>query len=175
MSRTLNKVQLIGRLGGDPELRYTQSGMARTTFSLATNRAWQDKDGSLREETDWHSIVAWDKLAQNCAEYLSKGRLVYIEGRLQYRSWEFEGKTGTKAEIVALDMLILDSKPNGLGEPAPVPEYAPTEAPARTNTQRAQVERAAAPPASTGTRTAPAKQARTMVVEPEDDPDDLPF
>src|SRR5919201_5341442 len=146
MSRTLNKVQLIGRLGGDPELRYTQSGMARTTFSLATNRAWQDKDGSQREETDWHSIVAWDKLAQNCAEYLSKGRLVYIEGRLQYRSWEFEGKTGTKSEIVALDMLILDSKPNGVAEPAPVPEYAPAETPARNSTQstqRAQVERVA--------------------------------
>jgi len=180
MSRTLNKVQLIGRLGGDPELRYTQAGMARTTFSLATNRAWQDKDGNAHEETDWHSVVAWDKLAQNCAEYLSKGRLVYIEGRLQYRNWEFEGKTGTKAEIVALDMLILDSKPNGLSEPALVPEYASTETPARNNTQRAQVERVAPPPAASApaaaaARTAPARQARTVVVEPEDDPDDLPF
>src|SRR5438477_9770976 len=101
MSRTLNKVQLIGRLGGDPELRYTQSGMARTTFSLATNRAWQDKDGSQREETDWHSIVAWDKLAQNCAEYLSKGRLDSFKAPPTTRPWRFRGRTGTKAGSAA--------------------------------------------------------------------------
>src|SRR5438067_9296387 len=140
MSRTLNKVQLIGRLGGDPQMRYTSSGVPVVSFSLATNRQWQDKDGSLREETDWHNIVAWDKLAQICAEHLTKGRLVYIEGRLQYRSWEFEGQTRYKTEIVATDMLILDSKgapvteevetrQNGVAEP-PV-EQAVRKAPAR--------------------------------------------
>src|SRR5215210_1415577 len=100
MSRTLNKVQLIGRLGGDPQLKYTQSGTAVATFSLATNRQWQGKDGTSREETDWHNVVAWDKLAQTCGEYLTKGRLVFIEGRIQYSTWEYQGQTRYKTEIV---------------------------------------------------------------------------
>jgi len=135
MRKSLNKVQLIGRLGADPEMKYTQAGMARTSFSLATDRAWQDKEGNLREETDWHSVVAWDKLAQTCAEYLSKGRLVYIEGRLQTRAWEFEGKTGNKTEIVASNMLILDSKANGVAEPAPEQEYGRSEVQPRASSQ----------------------------------------
>jgi single-strand DNA-binding protein len=172
MSKSLNKVQLIGRLGGDPEMKYTQAGMARTTFSLATDRAWQDKEGNLREETDWHSVVAWDKLAQTCAEYLSKGRLVYIEGRLQTRAWEFEGKTGNKTEIVALNMLILDSKSNGVAEAAPEQDYARSEVQPRGSSQRQPAELAAVAPAP---RPAAGKQGRTLVLEPEDDPEDLPF
>src|ERR1041384_4408953 len=110
MSRTLNRVQLIGRLGADPQMKYTSSGAPVTTFSVATNRQWQDKEGNLREEADWHNIVAWDKLAQTCAEFLSKGRLVYIEGRLQTRSWEGnDGQTRYKTEVNATDMLMLDS------------------------------------------------------------------
>src|SRR5438105_1963433 len=109
-SRTLNRVQLIGRLGGDPQMRYTSTGTAVATFSLATNRQWQGKDGNLQEETDWHSIVTWEKLAQMCSEYLTKGRLVYVEGRLQTRSWEAEGQTRYKTEIVASDVLFLDPK-----------------------------------------------------------------
>src|SRR3954462_2183884 len=174
MTRSLNKVQLIGRLGGDPELKYTQAGMARTAFSVATDRAWQDKEGNLREETEWHAVVAWDKLAQTCAEFLSKGRLVYIEGRIQTRSWESEGQTRYKTEIVASSMLILDNKGAGVvAEAANAPEYSPADVPVRNGSQRAPVERMAA--ASTSRPAAPAKQGRTMVVDPGDDPDDLPF
>lgn len=111
MAKTLNRVQLIGRLGADPELKYTQSGMAVATFNLATNRQWPGKDGNLQEETEWHTIVAWDKLAQLCSDYLGKGRLVYIEGRIHTRSWEHNGQKQYKTEIVASDMLILDPKP----------------------------------------------------------------
>lgn len=112
MARTLNRVQLIGHLGADPEMRYTSAGMPVTTFSLATNRQWTSKDGAPQEETDWHNIIAWDKLAQLCSEYLSRGRLVYIEGRIHTRSWESNGQKQYKTEIVASDMLILDSKNN---------------------------------------------------------------
>src|SRR5215218_7608221 len=110
MAKTLNSVQLIGRLGADPELKFTQSGMAVATFNIATNRQWPSKDGTLQEETEWHTIVAWDKLAQICSEHLTKGRLVYIEGRIHTRSWESNGQKQYKTEIVATDMLILDSK-----------------------------------------------------------------
>ncbi|MFL5733021.1 MAG: single-stranded DNA-binding protein [Chloroflexia bacterium] len=177
MSRSLNKVQLIGRLGGDPELKYTQAGMARVSFSVATDRSWQDKEGNRRDETDWHAIIAWDKLAETCANYLSKGRLIYIEGRLQTRSWEFEGKTGTKTEIVAQNMLILDSKGNGVAEPTPEPEYTPVEvqAPVRSASRQATptTGRASGVPSSSARTSSSA--GRTMVVDPEDDPEDLPF
>jgi single-strand DNA-binding protein len=110
MARTLNRVQLIGHLGADPELRHTGAGLPVATFSIATNRQWPGKDGSLQEETEWHTIVTWDKLAQICSEHLTKGRLVYIEGRLHTRSWETNGQKQQKIEIVASDMLILDSR-----------------------------------------------------------------
>jgi single-strand DNA-binding protein len=113
MAKTLNRVQLIGRLGADPELRHTQAGMPVATFNLATNRQWPGKDGTLQDETEWHTIVAWDKLAQVCGDYLAKGRLIYIEGRLHTRSWEWNGQKQYKTEIVASDMLILDQKPAG--------------------------------------------------------------
>ncbi len=111
MSRTLNKVMLIGRLGRDPEMRYTASGAAVTTFTLATNRYSKNADGNGQEETEWHAIVTWDKLAETCSQYLTKGRLVYIEGRLQTRSWDgADGQKHYKTEVVAQDMQILDSR-----------------------------------------------------------------
>ena len=114
MSRTLNKVMLIGRLGKDPEMRYTQSGAAVTTFTLATNRYGKTADGTQQEETDWHTIVAWDKLAETCNQYLTKGRLVYVEGRLQTRSWDGQdGQKRYKTEVVCSDMQILDSRQDG--------------------------------------------------------------
>ena len=97
MAGSLNKVQLIGNVGRDPEMRYLASGEAVTTFSLATNRRWTGQDGSPREETEWHNVVAWRKLAEQCAEYLAKGRHVYVEGRLQTRSWDDQA---TRAEAV---------------------------------------------------------------------------
>lgn len=109
MARTLNMVHLIGRLGADPDVRYTGFGRAVVTFSLATTRQWQGEDGALHEETDWHRIVASDGLAQMCVE-LSKGRLIYVEGRLRNSQWEQNGQTMYQSEIVASDLLLLDAK-----------------------------------------------------------------
>ncbi|KKP69838.1 MAG: Single-stranded DNA-binding protein [candidate division CPR3 bacterium GW2011_GWE2_35_7] len=111
-TRSLNKVMLIGNLTRDPELRYTPSGTPVCSFGLATNRSWVASNSSDRqEETEFHSVVAWSKLAELCAQLLAKGRKVYVEGRLQTRSWEAQtGEKRTKTEIVAEDMIILDSK-----------------------------------------------------------------
>ncbi len=116
MARSLNKVMLIGNLGKDPDLRYTGSGVAVATFSLATNESWKDQDGNQQERTEWHNIVAWRKLAEISGEYLKKGRKVYIEGRIQTRSYD-DKNTGTKkyiTEIVADNLILLD--PRGAGE-----------------------------------------------------------
>ncbi len=111
-SRSLNKVMLIGNLTRDPELRYTPQGTAVCSFGLATNRSWMPSDSSeRREETEFHRIVAWNKLAELCSQLLTKGRKVYIEGRLQTRSWETpDGEKRQATEVVAEDMVILDSR-----------------------------------------------------------------
>ncbi len=107
MSRSLNKVLLIGRLGRDPEMRYTPSGRPVTTFSLATSRTWHS-NGERHNETEWFNIVAWGQLAEICKQYLHKGQQVYIEGRLQTRTWEnAEGKKNTSVEVVANEMIML--------------------------------------------------------------------
>jgi single-strand DNA-binding protein len=112
MAGSLNKVMLIGNVGRDPEMRYLQTGEPVTTFSLATNRRWTGQDGNPREETEWHNVVAWRRLAEQCAEYLGKGRHVYVEGRLQTRSWDDQasGQKRYRTEIVADRMLLLDSR-----------------------------------------------------------------
>jgi len=110
-SRSLNKVQLIGNLTRDPELRYTPQGTAVCTFGLATNRAWTTEAGEKREETEFHRIVAWNKLAELCSQLLFKGRRVFVEGRLQTRSWVGQdGNQRQVTEIVIEDMIILDSR-----------------------------------------------------------------
>jgi single-strand DNA-binding protein len=114
--RGLNKVMLIGRLGKDPEIRYAQSGMAVTNFTLATNEDWMDKaSGEKKEKTEWHRIVAFGKLGEICGKYLTKGKQVYVEGRLQTRSWEQDGVTRYTTEIVADQMQMLDAKGPGEG------------------------------------------------------------
>jgi single-strand DNA-binding protein len=116
MAGSLNKVLLIGNVGRDPEMRYTQSGEAVTTFSLATNRRLRDTDGQFRDEPEWHNIVAWGKLAEQCNEYLTKGRKVFIEGRLQTRSWDGQdGQKKYRTEIVANTMQMLDQRPRDEG------------------------------------------------------------
>ena len=111
MAGYLNKALIIGNLGRDPEMRYTQGGQAVTNFSVATSRRWTGPDGEQREDTEWHRIVAWGKLAEICNEYLSKGRSVYIEGRIQTRQYEDrEGVTRYTTEIVALEMQMLGSR-----------------------------------------------------------------
>ncbi len=128
MSRSLNKVMLIGHLGKDPELRYTGSGVAVANFSVATSEAWTDKDGNKQEETEWHRVVAWSKLAEICGQYLTKGKQVYLEGKLRTRSWEDqEGQKRYTTEIVAKDMQMLGSASDrqaGAGYPPP-PEDPP--------------------------------------------------
>jgi len=110
-SRSLNKVILIGNLTRDPELRYTPSGTAVCTFGLATNRSWTTQSGEMKEDTEFHRIVAWNKLAELCSQLLSKGRKVYVEGRLSTRTWTASDNTQkTTTEIVIEDMIILDSR-----------------------------------------------------------------
>ena len=125
---TVNKAILIGRLGADPELKYTPSGAAVVNFNIATDESWTDTSGVKQERTEWHRIVAWRKLAEICGEYLKKGSRVYIEGQLQTRSWE--GQDGVKrytTEIVARNMQMLDSKATG-GQ-SPTPQEAPPPSP----------------------------------------------
>jgi len=126
---SLNKVMLIGRLGGDPEIRYAPSGSAVANFSMATTEQWTGKEGEKQERTEWHKIVAWQKLGETCGEYLHKGSLVYIEGSLQTKSWEDrDGNKRWTTEIRAWRMQMLDKK----GEPrdaAPAEEPFPTEEP----------------------------------------------
>ena len=113
----INKVILIGRLGQDPEVRYTPSGVAVANFSIATSEEWTDKDsGEKKERTEWHRIVAWRRLGEICGEYLSKGRQVYVEGRLQTRSWDDrDGNKRYTTEIVASDVQFLGSRDMGDG------------------------------------------------------------
>jgi single-strand DNA-binding protein len=115
MAAGVNKVILIGNLGRDPELRYTQSGQAVANFTLATTETWNKKEGGRDERTEWHRIVAWGRTAELCAQYLSKGRTVYVEGRLQTREWENrEGQKQKTTEIVALNVQFLGG-PRGSG------------------------------------------------------------
>ena len=107
----VNKALLIGRLGADPEVRYTPDGTMVTNFRLATDLQWKDKNGEKLQRTEWHRIVAYGKLAEICSNYLSKGKLIFIEGRIQTRSWEDkDGVKRSTTEIVAANMQMLDSK-----------------------------------------------------------------
>ncbi len=125
---SLNKVLLIGRLGKDPEVRYTPDGAPVANFSLATSEFWTDKSGTRQERTEWHNIVAWNKLADLSKRYLAKGRQVYVEGRLRTREWDDkDGNKRRTTEIVASQMVLLGSRPEGMeaGGGAPAQRSAP--------------------------------------------------
>lgn len=118
-NRSLNKVILIGNLGRDPELSYTTAGVAVAKFSIATSERWKDDSGAMQERTEWHNIVVWRKLAEICGQYLKKGSKVYIEGKLQTRSWDDKntGVKRTSTEVVVNDLIMLDSRQaNGGGQ-----------------------------------------------------------
>jgi single-strand DNA-binding protein len=133
MSGSVNKVILIGRLGKDPEIKYTPSGAPVAKFSLATDEVFKDKSGEQQKRTEWHNIVAWNKLAEICGEYLTKGKQVYIEGSIRSRQWEDpSGNKRTAYEIVARQMTMLGSR-------------AESERLAAAATERATPERPAAP------------------------------
>lgn len=116
MVRGLNKVQIIGNLGRDPEMRYTPSGSAVTNFTVAVNRPRRGPDGNTVDETEWFRVVLWDKLAETANEFLRKGRTVYIEGRLQSRKYtDKDGAEKTSVEIVGNEMILLGSREDGQG------------------------------------------------------------
>jgi single-strand DNA-binding protein len=117
MSRSLNKAIIIGNLGSDPEIRAVASGTKVANFSVATSRNWTDRNGQQQEKTEWHRIVAWDKLADIAERFLKKGDRVYVEGEIEYRSYEAKDGSGTRyiTEIRARDMLMLGSPQGGGG------------------------------------------------------------
>lgn len=163
-SRSLNKVMLIGNLTRDPELRYTPSGAAVCTIGLATNRYWTTESGEKKEEVEFHRVVAWNKLAELCSQLLTKGRKVYVEGRLRTAAWQAQdGSQRTTTEIVIEDMILLDSR---------MPPAAQSDQPSD-----AASTPPANPPAVTGTKKS---VAQPDVPKPDDvkenvNPDDIPF
>lgn len=182
MAKDLNKVQLTGYLGADPEMRYTASGSAVTQFRVASSRRWKDRDGNDHDDTEWFRIVAWDKLGEICNQYLTKGTRVYVEGRLQTRKWQDrDGQDRYTTEVIAQDMIILSAR----GERGNVPDDAPAldeidEAPAPTPARR-PVAPAAQPgngrggaPAASSRAAAPARGSRNQP-QPIDSDDDIPF
>ena len=125
----LNKAMVIGHLGGDPEMRYTANGNAVTTFSVASSRKYSDGNDQQKEETEWFRVVTWNRLAETCSQYLTKGRLVYVEGRLQTRSWE--GQDGAKrytTELIAQEVKFLGGRDEGI-ERVPEPPIGPDDLP----------------------------------------------
>jgi len=126
MAASLNKVMLIGRLGQEPKLAYTTSGMAVVNLSVATDEGYTDKSGARQERTEWHRVVVFGKQAEFCSNYLSKGRLVFVEGRLQTRSWEDkQGQTRYTTEIIASRIQALDPKTATNQSPAVQPNQDP--------------------------------------------------
>lgn len=174
-TRSLNKVQLIGNLTRDPELRYTPQGTAVCTFGLATNRQWVTESGEKKEEADFHRIVTWSKLAEICSQLLSKGRRVYIEGRLSTRSWTAQdGSTRQTTEVVASDMIILDSR-MAAGEievPAEVGEEVAQEAPTDVKSGEGDVEEQFPQPSKSGKKQE--KKEKEEVKESRDN-EEMPF
>jgi single-strand DNA-binding protein len=160
---------LIGRLGADPEIKVTPSGASVVNFNLATDESYKDKNGQTVDKTEWHRIVVWNKLAEICKQYLTKGKLVYIEGKITTRSWEDKetGKKNYMTEIVATDMTMLGSKmESGSGASSSAsmsaPSYDESDEPASASHS---APRAAAPPKA---KSAPPSAEAT-------DKDDLPF
>ncbi|MFO7587223.1 MAG: single-stranded DNA-binding protein [Gemmatimonadota bacterium] len=122
MARSLNRAEIIGNLGADPELRSTTSGVRVATLSVATNRSWTDRQGQAQEKTEWHRIVCWDRLAEVCERFLKRGDRVYVDGSIEYRQYQQDGQTKYITEIRAREMIML----GGRGESADVGESAPS-------------------------------------------------
>jgi len=133
MAGSLNKVMIIGNVGRDPEMRYLQNGTPVTSFSVAASRTWTTPEGERREETEWFNVVAWNKLAETCNQLITKGRKVYIEGRLRTHSWEGQdGQKRYRTEVVANSMILLDSRPRvaaTVEEPAVAEDVEPDDIP----------------------------------------------
>ena len=166
MARSLNKVTLIGNLTRDPELRYTPQGTAVCTIGLATNRQWTTESGEKKEDAEFHKIVAWNKLAEICSQLLVKGRKVYVEGRLQTRSWTGQdGGQRQTTEIVIHDMIILDPK-RDVAVAAPGEDFDMPEEPA---------EQAVAPVAEEGVKEEKPKKKAKKSSKKEESEEEIPF
>jgi single-strand DNA-binding protein len=152
---SLNKVMLIGRLGQDPEVRYTQSNTAVATLNLATNERYRDSNGEYQDRTEWHRVVAWGRTAEVCQQYLTKGSLIYVEGPLQTREWEDnQGQKRYTTEVKALQMTMLDSRGGNGGGMGSAPST----------------------PASNAASSAPSSESGVnKTVNLDDIDDDLPF
>jgi len=154
--RSINKVFLIGNLTRDPELRQTPNGQFVCTFGIATNRLWQTSNGTKQTSVEFHELVAWARLAENCHKHLKKGKLIYVEGYLKTRSWDTpEGVKKFKTEIIVQDMIMLDkrekndqeeNKPEQITQPEPEPKPEPVSVSSETNAQESQ-ETQTPPPA----------------------------
>ena len=173
-SRSLNKVQLIGNLTRDPELRYTPTGAAVCTIGLATNRYWTTESGEKKEETEFHRVVAWNKLAELCSQLVTKGRKIYVEGRLRTTTWQAQdGNQRNTTEIVIEDMILLDPRRPVVGEEAAAaaPQAADTTPTATGVGPSQQVVAQPTPPKKKKDKQEEKKE------EPSEDvnPDDIPF
>ena len=168
--RSLNKVILIGNLTRDPELRYTPSGTAVCTFGLATNRQWTTQTGETKEETEFHRIVAWNKLGELCSQLLAKGRKVYVEGRLATHSWTAQdGSQRTTTEVVIDDMIILDSKKKVM-EAGEGSQVQPPDEEKQVEKEKPEEEKSR----EAGSRPA-GKKSQKENTDEEITPDDIPF
>lgn len=192
-ARSLNKVQLIGNLTRDPELRYTPQGTAVCTLGLATNRSWVTESGEKKEDSEFHRLVAWNKLAELCSQLLFKGRKIFVEGRLQTRQWQAQdGATRQTTEVVISDMIILDSR-RAPGEEAgaeehlsegiepemmPAPEEIPMEAIPEEEMPVKKTSEVAGKPASKKANLKAKVEGKAPVAEAESKevkPEDIPF
>lgn len=172
MARSLNRVQLIGNLTRDPELRYTPNGNAVCTFSIATNRTWTTDSGEKREEVDFHRIVAWNKLGELCSQFLVKGRKVYVEGRLSTRNWTAQdGSQKSTTEVVIDDMILLDSK--GAGSHGDESREAPARSVSPEPAAQEEPEESVEEPEEKKEKKGGKKKAGTD--EEDVMPDDIPF
>ena len=172
-SRSLNQVELIGNLTRDPELRYTPTGAAVCALGLATNRTWTTESGEKKEETEFHRVVAWNKLAELCSQLLTKGRKIYVRGRLRTNSWTgADGAQRSTTEVVIEDMIILDSRRpvTAEGEASEMHESAP----APTASSIAQPKVAAVHKKPADTQAAPTEDKKPTGSE-DINPDDIPF
>ncbi len=167
MARSLNRVQLIGNLTRDPELRYTPQGTAVCSFGLATNRSWTTDTGEKRDEAEFHRIVAWNKLAELCSQFLTKGKKVFVEGRLSTRTWSAQdGTQKSTTEIIISDIILLDSMG---GKPVAAADKEEAEAPKETKKKAKKEDKEE----KEETEEAPSEPASSASEEVA--PDDIPF
>jgi single-strand DNA-binding protein len=195
MSKDLNKVMITGRLGADPEMRFTPQGSPVTTFNVASGRTWRSADGTQHDDTEWFRVVAWDKLAEICNQYLTKGARVYVEGRLQTRKYQDrEGVNRQSTEVIATDMIILSSRreddangyagasfdemgaaPARASAPIPAPNRAPSAPRSNAPQPISDDEFDAPPPVARPARPASNSRPKSPPPQMDDDAEDLPF